>query len=603
MKKVFFFLFATLLLTSTVFASTVNLPKTGQTKCYDEDGIEISCSGTGQDGEIQAGVAWPERRFTDNGDGTMTDNLTGLIWTKDGNLPNGTKTWQQALDYVASLNSSGYLGYRDWRLPNVNELESLINANEANSATWLSSQGFTNIQGLLYWSSTTTLLYFDYAMVIAMWDGWVRSEFKSQSFDPHYVWPVRGGQCGSLDHSVICLPKTGQTKCYDTYGNEIACAGTGQDGEIQAGVAWPEPRFSVSDGCVTDNLTGLTWTKDANLFNDNVWQQVLAYVTGMNAGTYPNFGYEDWRLPNRKELYSLTGFSRDDFALPAGHPFTNVQYDYPYWCSTTMVFNPEEAWIDTMCWGEMISYVKHGGYYFGCAWPVRSGQVGPMDQWAISGTVTGDVQAGVTVTLTGSGSGSTATDSSGNYSFTGLSNGIYTVTPSLSFYSFSPPSRVVRVSGADVTGVDFVAKLSPCAAEELITNQMASNIDEKQNILKILRYFRDRVLAQSEEGKELIKLYYDKSPEIVRIMTENPVLAGKTLFLLLKNLPLLKAAAANGSELTMSRKIFTQAINLQKEYESHASAELKGALKKVEAFVGRRTKQINSAHVRINLSD
>ena len=54
----------------------------------------------------------------------------------------------------------------------------------------------------------------------------------------------------------IQLPKTGQTHCYDTAGNPIACAGTGQDGEIQAGVAWPTPRFAVNgDTTITDNLT------------------------------------------------------------------------------------------------------------------------------------------------------------------------------------------------------------------------------------------------------------------------------------------------------------------------------------------------------------
>ena len=54
------------------------------------------CKGTGQDGEIQAGVPWPNPRFTDNEDGTVTDHLTGLIWLKNGN-PFGTRNWDQAL--------------------------------------------------------------------------------------------------------------------------------------------------------------------------------------------------------------------------------------------------------------------------------------------------------------------------------------------------------------------------------------------------------------------------------------------------------------------------------------------------------------------------
>ena len=60
-------------------------PKTGQTLCYDSLGAVVPCAGTGQDGEIKAGVAWPSPRFTDNSNGTVTDNLTGLIWLKNAN--------------------------------------------------------------------------------------------------------------------------------------------------------------------------------------------------------------------------------------------------------------------------------------------------------------------------------------------------------------------------------------------------------------------------------------------------------------------------------------------------------------------------------------
>jgi len=60
------------------------VPKSGQTACWDESGYPIDCVGTGQDGEYQGGVS-VDPRFTDNGDGTVTDNLTGLIWLKDAN--------------------------------------------------------------------------------------------------------------------------------------------------------------------------------------------------------------------------------------------------------------------------------------------------------------------------------------------------------------------------------------------------------------------------------------------------------------------------------------------------------------------------------------
>jgi hypothetical protein len=169
----------------------INLPQTGQTKCYDSAGAEINCAGTGQDGELQAGVEWPEPRFTVSAD-CVTDNLTGLMWAKNWNLPGGFKTWQGALDYVASINyGSGLCGHKDWRLPNVNELESLINSGEANTANWLNSQGFSNVQSLHYWSSTTCAGLTDYAWLVHMGDGYV---FYCVKGDGGCVWPVRSGQ-------------------------------------------------------------------------------------------------------------------------------------------------------------------------------------------------------------------------------------------------------------------------------------------------------------------------------------------------------------------------------------------------------------------------
>ena len=284
-------------------AGTVNLPETGQTTSY----------ATGDDGDIQAGVAWPSPRFTNNGDSTITDNLTGLMWTQDANLPAGTKTWQEALNYVAGLNAGSYQGYTDWRLPNINELESLVNAEESNSATWLNSQAFTNVQSIYYWSSTRS----NSAMwLVDMSVGNVSYPMTTVG----YVWPVRSGSGGSFDNSEIW--ETGQNVSY----------ATGDDGDIKAGVAWPTPRFTDNgDGTVTDNLTGLVWTQDANLpAGTKTWQQALDYVKGMNAGTYPNLGYTDWRLPNRKGLFSLIDRSQYNPPIQSGHPFTNVQSNF-YW--------------------------------------------------------------------------------------------------------------------------------------------------------------------------------------------------------------------------------------------------------------------------------
>ena len=122
LKRVFVLAVIGLLLgCSGVFAATLDLPRTGQTLCYDATGAEISCTGTGQDGELQLGIEWPNPRF-DAAGGCVTDNLTGLMWVASPTITH--TTWQGALDYANSLD---LCGYQDWRLPNVNELLSLVN--------------------------------------------------------------------------------------------------------------------------------------------------------------------------------------------------------------------------------------------------------------------------------------------------------------------------------------------------------------------------------------------------------------------------------------------------------------------------------------------
>jgi hypothetical protein len=216
----------------------------------------------------------------------------------------------------------------------------------------------------------------DYAFQALLWLDNISSNHKN--FSGH-ILPVRSGQPG-----IISLPETGQKMCYNQYGGIIDCTGTGQDGEIRAGVAWPNPRFiDNEDGTVTDNLTGLMWLKDANCIKTNYpylspgdgngrvrWQSALDFVAGINSGTYIQCGagYNDWRLPNRKELHSLIDHSGANPALPSGHPFSNVQ-SYLYWSSTTRVYYPRDAWFVNIVWGGVDYYDKWN--YTGYVWPVR----------------------------------------------------------------------------------------------------------------------------------------------------------------------------------------------------------------------------------------
>ncbi|MGA7800956.1 MAG: DUF1566 domain-containing protein, partial [Gammaproteobacteria bacterium] len=143
---------------------------------------------------------------------------------------------------------------------------------------------------------------------------------------------------------------TGQTTCWDGSGTPITCAGTGQDDELQAGVAWPTPRFTLNgDGTVTDRLTGLIWLQDANCFGEELWINALGEVASLNSGSvttctnYVAGTFDDWRVPNVRELASLIDYGRYSPALSMGHPFVGVQSDY-YWTSSTDVSNTGYGW-------------------------------------------------------------------------------------------------------------------------------------------------------------------------------------------------------------------------------------------------------------------
>jgi hypothetical protein len=159
------------------------VPKTGQTTPY----------AAGDDGTLQNGVAWPTPRFTDHGNGTVTDNLTRLIWLKNANAF-GEKNWADALsaanglhDGVAGLTDGSVAG--DWRLPNLRELQSLIDYGRYGPAL-PAGHPFTSAQSSYYWSSSTYAGFTTYAWGVYFYDGGVHGNGESNGF---YVWCVRGG--------------------------------------------------------------------------------------------------------------------------------------------------------------------------------------------------------------------------------------------------------------------------------------------------------------------------------------------------------------------------------------------------------------------------
>jgi len=184
------------------------VPRTGQTST-----VPLNPAPDGSDGDLQKGVAWPNPRFTDNSDGTVTDNLTGLIWLKDascdeevgGKTPNsGQLNWADALDWSNALTStkcglSDDSQAGDWRLPNIKELQSLVDfayaspalPNTAGTGQWTEGSPFSGVQSSIYWSSASYAGNTSLAWDLALRNGVVDYGFKSSV---NYVWPVRGGQ-------------------------------------------------------------------------------------------------------------------------------------------------------------------------------------------------------------------------------------------------------------------------------------------------------------------------------------------------------------------------------------------------------------------------
>ena len=111
---------------------------------------------------------------------------------------------------------------------------------------------------------------------------------------------------GALNQAPVA--KTGQTNSY----------GSGDDGDLQKGVDWPDPRFIDNlDGTVTDHLTGLVWLKDASRFSNRGWNPALNACNNLaEDGVDLTDGSVagDWRLPNSKELRRLIDFSNSTWA-------------------------------------------------------------------------------------------------------------------------------------------------------------------------------------------------------------------------------------------------------------------------------------------------
>ena len=160
--------------------------------------------------------------YTGHTDGTVTDTATGLMWDKcssgqsgntdctdNGNAGNhygaGAYTWQQALTLAVTANAANYKGHNDWRLPNVKELESIVNMDATISPT-IDTAAFPNTIGEYYWSSTPYIPTsgVPQARLVYFFGGDLSSD--DQTNGGYYVRLVRSGQSFAAFDALAAAP-------------------------------------------------------------------------------------------------------------------------------------------------------------------------------------------------------------------------------------------------------------------------------------------------------------------------------------------------------------------------------------------------------------
>lgn len=166
--------------------------KTGQTATY----------GLYDDGHFEAGVTWPASRFTDHGNGTVTDELTGLMWLKDLNCADGTRDWDEARNDAQELNTSGTMNgkicddapndiipYSGWRLPNIKELQSIMDYSQIVPPSVFS--GNPGVEH--YWASTSFAGNTNQKLLINISYGLITLDHFSTGTS-YFGWAVRAGE-------------------------------------------------------------------------------------------------------------------------------------------------------------------------------------------------------------------------------------------------------------------------------------------------------------------------------------------------------------------------------------------------------------------------
>lgn len=308
---------------------------TGQTSFYGDSG-EVR---TQREGDIYFGqdadYSGNQPSYTDNGDGTVTDNVTGLMWQQD---PGEKTTWEEAAE---NLETFKLAGYDDWRLPTIKELYSLIR--------------FTGVTGRNEEDSTPYIDtdYFEFTYGDETGERYIDSQYATSTI---YESDTMGGNATMFGVNFA----DGRIKGYPI------------DKEFYVMYVRGNTNYGVNefvdngDGTVTDLATGLMWMKeDSGYFNAGDakdggldWEQALAW-----AEDFEFAGYDDWTLPDAKQLESIVDYTRspdttDSAAIDPVFgctPITDItgkeNYGY-YWTGTTH--------LDGMPSGSQAVYISFG---------------------------------------------------------------------------------------------------------------------------------------------------------------------------------------------------------------------------------------------------
>ncbi|KAA3645548.1 MAG: DUF1566 domain-containing protein [Chloroflexi bacterium] len=292
----------------------------GQIYCYD-DGASVACptEGEGFFGQ-DAQYSGNQPSYVDNGDGTVADLVTGLMWQQD---PGEKMTYSEA---VAGADNFSLAGYDDWRLPTIKELYSLILFSGYDPSGPDASSLVPFID--------TDYFVFEYGDES---DGEriIDSQFISST---EYVSTTMNGARTVFGVNFA----DGRIKGYGTEAMRGQSEGKGFFVlYVRGNSEYGENDFiNNGNGTITDAATGLTWMQDDNGSGMD-WEEALNYCENLDYA-----GYDDWRLPNAKELQSIVDYSRspDTSNSAAIDPLFGVssitneagQTDYPaYWSSTT----------------------------------------------------------------------------------------------------------------------------------------------------------------------------------------------------------------------------------------------------------------------------